>query len=281
MMMQGYNLEDVTPGRGRNADSSAAGRRCRDHAVQFSGDDTVLVSALRHRLRQHTGAEAKRARAADHAPRVIELIEKTGLPKGVVNLVNGGREVVDALCDHPTIRAVSFVGSTPVAKHVYQRSAASGKRMQCQGGAKNHVIVLPDADMELAKQIISDSAFGCAGQRCLAVSVAVTIGEAQKTFRDAIAEAASSIKVGYGLDTGVQMGPVITQESKHRIESLIATGISEGAKAIVDGRNRENRQLRKGQFSEADDSGWRSGVKFTGQYGDIRSGAESDPRQLY
>src|SRR5208282_579746 len=152
--------------------------------------------------------------------------------KGVVNLVNGGKDVVNALCDHPDVRAISFVGSTPVAKHVYTRAAASGKRMQCQGGAKNHVIVLPDADMDLAKQIISDSAFGCAGQRCLAVSVAVTIGEAQKTFRDAIAEAAASIKVGYGLDAGVQMGPVITRESKQRIESLIAAGVGEGAKPV-------------------------------------------------
>jgi malonate-semialdehyde dehydrogenase (acetylating) / methylmalonate-semialdehyde dehydrogenase len=180
--------------------------------------------------------------------RAMELIEQTGIPKGVVNVINGGREVVDALCDHPDIRAVSFVGSTPVAKHVYQRSAASGKRMQCQGGAKNHVIVLPDADMDLAKQIISDSAFGCAGQRCLAVSVAVTIGEAQKTFRDAIADAASSIKVGFGLDTGVQMGPVISEDSKHRIESLIATGVSDGAKAIVDGRNTKVASYENGNF---------------------------------
>jgi malonate-semialdehyde dehydrogenase (acetylating)/methylmalonate-semialdehyde dehydrogenase len=156
--------------------------------------------------------------------------------------------VVDALCDHPTIRAVSFVGSTPVAKHVYQRSAASGKRMQCQGGAKNHVIVLPDADMDLAKQIISDSAFGCAGQRCLAVSVAVTIGEAQRTFREAIADAASSIKVGFGLEPGIQMGPVISKASKTRVESLIATGVSDGAKAIVDGRNPKISSYENGNF---------------------------------
>ena len=169
--------------------------------------------------------------------RIIELLEKTGLPQGVVNLVNGGREVVDALCDHPQVRAISFVGSTPVAKHVYARAAASGKRMQCQGGAKNHVIVLPDADMELATQIIGDSAFGCAGQRCLAVSVAVTIGEAQKTFRDSISHAASSLRVGNGLGAGVQMGPVISKESKQRVESLIAAGVAEGAKPIVDGRN--------------------------------------------
>ncbi len=141
---------------------------------------------------------------------IYELLEKTGLPKGVVNLINGGKAAVDALLDHPKIRAISFVGSTPVAKYVYSRAAASGKRAQCQGGAKNHVVVLPDADMPMATQIISDSAFGCAGQRCLAVSVAVTIGEAQKTFRDSIADAASKLKVGNGLDEGVQMGPVIT-----------------------------------------------------------------------
>ena len=145
---------------------------------------------------------------------VYELLEKTGLPKGVVNLINGGKAAVDALLDHPKIRAISFVGSTPVAKYVYSRAAANGKRAQCQGGAKNHVIVLPDADMPMATQIISDSAFGCAGQRCLAVSVAVTIGDAQKTFRDSIADAASKLKVGNGLDEGVQMGPVITPQSK-------------------------------------------------------------------
>ena len=128
--------------------------------------------------------------------RVFELLDQIGLPKGVVSLVNGGKAVVDALLDHPKVRAVSFVGSTPIAKYVYARAAANGKRAQCQGGAKNHVIVLPDADMKMATQIISDSAFGCAGQRCLAVSVAVTIGEAQKSFRDSITEAAASLRVG-------------------------------------------------------------------------------------
>jgi malonate-semialdehyde dehydrogenase (acetylating)/methylmalonate-semialdehyde dehydrogenase len=120
--------------------------------------------------------------------------------------------------------------------------------MQCQGGAKNHVIVLPDADMDLAKQIIGDSAFGCAGQRCLAVSVAVTVGEAQKTFRDAISEMASGIKIGFGLDAGVQMGPVITRESKTRIEGLIAKGVSDGAKAVVDGRGPKVASYEKGNF---------------------------------
>lgn len=236
LMMQGYNLEDVTPGVDETLIRQPLGVVAAITPFNFPamipfwflpyaiacGNTLVLKPSERVPLTMR---------------RAVELIEKTGLPKGVVNLVNGGREVVDAICDHPMIRAVSFVGSTPVAKHVYQRSAASGKRMQCQGGAKNHVIVLPDADMDLAKQIISDSAFGCAGQRCLAVSVAVTIGEAQNTFRDAITDAASSLRVGFGLDTGVQMGPVITKESKQRVEALIATGVKDGAKAIVDGRN--------------------------------------------
>src|SRR5258708_13112599 len=115
------------------------------------------------------------------------MLERTGLRKRVVSLVSGGKAAVDALLDHPKVRAISFVGSTPVAKYVYSRAAANGKRAQCQGGAKNHVVVLPDADMPMATQIISDSAFGCAAQRCLAVSTAITIREAQKTFRASIA----------------------------------------------------------------------------------------------
>jgi len=247
MMMQGYNLEDVTPGVDETLIRQPLGVVAAITPFNFPamipfwflpyaiacGNTLVLKPSERVPLTMR---------------RAMELIESTGVPKGVVNLVNGGRAVVDAICDHPQIRAVSFVGSTPVAKHVYMRSAASGKRMQCQGGAKNHVIVLPDADMDLAKQIINDSAFGCAGQRCLAVSVAVTIGEAQKTFRDAIASAASAIRVGNGLDAGVQMGPVITRESKQRIESLIAVGVKEGAKPIVDGRDAKIPSYEAGNF---------------------------------
>jgi len=162
--------------------------------------------------------------------------------------VNGGKVAVDALLDHPKIRAVSFVGSTGVAKYVYSRAAANGKRAQCQGGAKNHVIVLPDADMNSATQIINDSAFGCAGQRCLAVSVAVTVGEAQKTFRNAIADAAASLRVGNGLKDGVQMGPVITAQSRSRIQSLISAGEKDGAKVLIDGRNPKIPEHEAGNF---------------------------------
>ena len=180
--------------------------------------------------------------------RVFELIERIGLPPGVMSLVNGGKKVVDVLLDHPTVRAISFVGSTPVAKYIYSRGSASGKRMQCQGGAKNHVVVLPDADMETTTQIVSDSAFGCAGQRCLAVSVAITVGDAQRTFRDAIAASADSIVVGSGLEESSQMGPVISRESKTRIEGLIARGKSEGASVVLDGRGTKVPHHGQGNF---------------------------------
>ncbi|MGI0486312.1 CoA-acylating methylmalonate-semialdehyde dehydrogenase [Pantanalinema rosaneae CENA516] len=168
---------------------------------------------------------------------IMQLLEQTGLPNGVVNLVNGAKTVVDAMLDHPTIRAISFVGSTPIARYVYSRAAANGKRAQCQGGAKNPVIVLPDADMELTTRIMADSAFGCAGQRCLAAAVAITVGAAKQTFTEAIADTAQSRRVGYGLEDGVQMGPVITAQSRDRIHHLIQQGANSGATVLVDGRN--------------------------------------------
>lgn len=180
--------------------------------------------------------------------KIFQLLEKTGLPKGVVNLVNGAKEVVDAILEHPQIRAISFVGSTPVAKYIYSRGAANGKRMQCQGGAKNPIIVLPDADIEMTTRIAADSAFGCAGQRCLAASIAVTVGEARHTFTEAIAETARKRVVGNGLDQGVEMGPVITTLSKTRIEELIQKGADEGANLLVDGRNPNITNYENGNF---------------------------------
>jgi malonate-semialdehyde dehydrogenase (acetylating)/methylmalonate-semialdehyde dehydrogenase len=167
---------------------------------------------------------------------IFKLIEQVGFPKGVVNLVNGAKEVVDGILEHSAIRAITFVGSTNVAKYIYATAAAHGKRVQAQGGAKNPVIVLPDADMEMATKIVADSAFGCAGQRCLAVSFAVTVAEARNTFTEMICDAASTRVVGYGLDAGVQMGPLINSASKTRVEHLIGLGIQEGAAIPVDGR---------------------------------------------
>ncbi|HZU43993.1 MAG TPA: CoA-acylating methylmalonate-semialdehyde dehydrogenase [Terriglobales bacterium] len=246
-MMQGYNLEDVARGIDEIMFRQPLGVVAA--ITPFNFPPMIPFWFLPYAIAcGNTFILKPSERVPLSMGRAFELIEQTGIPKGVVNLVNGGRETVDALLDHPAVRAISFVGSTPVAKHIYARSAANGKRVQCQGGAKNHVIILPDADMQSATQIISDSAFGCAGQRCLAVSVAVTVGEAQRTFRDAMSEAAAKLKVGSGLDSDVQMGPVITRDSKSRVESLIGKGQSEGAKVLLDGRNTKISKYESGNF---------------------------------
>jgi malonate-semialdehyde dehydrogenase (acetylating)/methylmalonate-semialdehyde dehydrogenase len=180
--------------------------------------------------------------------KVFAVIDKLGLPPGVVSMVNGGKEVVDALLDHPDIRAISFVGSSPVAQYIYARASASGKRVQCQGGAKNPIVVMPDADPETTVKLIMDSAFGCAGQRCLAASLAVPVGEARDTFTPRLLEAAASRRVGYGLDPETEMGPVITAESRQRIEGLVERGVSQGAKVLVDGRGTKVKGYEKGNF---------------------------------
>jgi len=179
---------------------------------------------------------------------IFKLIEQVGFPEGVVNMVNGSKDAVDGILDHPAIRAITFVGSTNVAKYIYRRASENGKRVQAQGGAKNPVIILPDADMEMAAKIVTDSAFGCAGQRCLAVSLAVTVAEARNQFTELICDAASNRVVGYGLDEGVQMGPVINQGSKERVEQLIGLGAEEGASPLVDGRGTTIQGYEGGYF---------------------------------
>src|SRR6266581_1149959 len=247
MMMQGYNLEDVARGIDETMIRQPLGVVAAITPFNFPG--MIPFWFLPYAIACGNTLVLK---PSERVPltmrRAFELLDQTGLPKGVVNLVNGGKVVVDTLLDHPKVRAISFVGSTPVARYVYARAGANGKRAQCQGGAKNHVIVLPDADMAMATQIIGDSAFGCAGQRCLAVSVAVTVGEAQTSFRDAITNAATSLRVGNGLDEGVQMGPVITAQSKSRVESLIAMGEKQGAKVLLDGRNSKIPKYEGGNF---------------------------------
>ena len=169
--------------------------------------------------------------------RIFELLESINLPAGVLNMVHGGRESVDAILEHPAIQAISFVGSTAVAKHVYHTGTLNGKRVQAQGGAKNAVVVMPDADMDTTVRIITDSAFGCAGQRCLAASVVITVGQASEIVPGKLVEIAKSKKTGYGMASDVDMGPVITSESKERIESLLQSGIDDGAQLLLDGRN--------------------------------------------
>jgi malonate-semialdehyde dehydrogenase (acetylating)/methylmalonate-semialdehyde dehydrogenase len=247
MMMQGYNLEDVARGIDETMIRQPLGVVAA--ITPFNFPAMVPFWFLPYAIACGNTFILKPSERVPLTMKLaFEMLERAGVPKGVVNLVNGGKAVVDALLDHPKVRAVSFVGSTPVAQYIYARAGANGKRAQCQGGAKNHVIVLPDADMQMATQIISDSAFGCAGQRCLAVSVAVTVGEAQKVFRDAIAESASKLNVGNGLKEGVQMGPVITPESKSRVESLIAAGEKQGARVLLDGRNAKIPGCEGGNF---------------------------------
>jgi malonate-semialdehyde dehydrogenase (acetylating)/methylmalonate-semialdehyde dehydrogenase len=247
MMMQGYNLEDVARGIDEMMIRQPLGVVAIITPFNFPG--MIPFWFLPYAIATGNTLIVKPSeRVPLTMARVFELMADIGLPKGVLNLVNGGKPAVDALLDHPKVRAISFVGSTPIAKYVYARAAANGKRAQCQGGAKNHVIVMPDADMDTATQIIGDSAFGCAGQRCLAVSVAVTIGDAQKSFRDLITAAAASLKVGNGLGDGTQMGPVITPQSKSRIESLIGLGEREGAKVLLDGRSPKGMELEAGNF---------------------------------
>jgi malonate-semialdehyde dehydrogenase (acetylating) / methylmalonate-semialdehyde dehydrogenase len=232
VLMQGYSLEDIAPGIDEIMVRQPLG--VVGIITPFNFPLMIPLWFLPYAIATGNTVVLK---PSDRVPfavqRLVELIAGTGLPAGVVNLVQGGKPAVDALLDHPDVRAISFVGSTPVAQYVYTRGSASGKRVQCQGGAKNHVVVLPDADQETTTRIIADSAFGCAGQRCLAVSVTVTVGEAQGWFRDRIAEAAAGLKVGNGLDESVQMGPVITTASRQRVRSLIAQGEGEGATAIT------------------------------------------------
>jgi malonate-semialdehyde dehydrogenase (acetylating)/methylmalonate-semialdehyde dehydrogenase len=182
------------------------------------------------------------------ALKLFEILEQTGLPKGVAQLVHGDKVAVDALLDHPDVQAVSFVGSSGVAKYVYARATSHFKRAQCQGGAKNPVVILPDADLEMTTKIVADSAFGCAGQRCLASSVAIAVGSAGQPFAEAICDAAANRRVGNGLEPDVDMGPVISSESKQRIERLIDVGRSEGAVARVNGEGRGASRHERGSF---------------------------------
>ncbi|HEX6460671.1 MAG TPA: CoA-acylating methylmalonate-semialdehyde dehydrogenase [Thermoleophilaceae bacterium] len=168
--------------------------------------------------------------------RVFELIDELDLPPGVVNLVNGDREVVDAILEHPGIDAVSFVGSAKVARHVYSRAAANGKRVQALGGAKNHMVVMPDAVVPKTVDGLISSAFGAAGQRCMAGSVVVTVGEAHDKLVPPLADATRELRVGDGLDENVAVGPVISCAARERIEGWIEKAAADGAEVVVDGR---------------------------------------------
>jgi malonate-semialdehyde dehydrogenase (acetylating)/methylmalonate-semialdehyde dehydrogenase len=168
--------------------------------------------------------------------RTAELLHDAGLPEGVYNVIHGDKVAVDALMQHPLVRAVSFVGSSPVAKYVYEQSAKYGKRVQALGGAKNHLVVMPDADLEKSVEAIMSSAFGAAGERCLAGSVLVPVGDVAEPLLNLLVSKAESMHVGDGMKPGVDMGPVVTGDHRNKIVGYIEKGVAEGAKPLCDGR---------------------------------------------
>jgi len=168
--------------------------------------------------------------------RMFELWHQVGLPKGVIQMVHGAKEMVNGLCEHPDIVGVSFVGSTPVAKHVYETGTRHHKRVQALGGAKNFLVVMPDAEPEMTTQVLSDSCFGCAGERCLAGATLILVGQAYEIFKDRLVQKAKDIKVGNGLEPDVLMGPVISKAHKERVIGYIEKGVAEGAELLLDGR---------------------------------------------
>jgi malonate-semialdehyde dehydrogenase (acetylating)/methylmalonate-semialdehyde dehydrogenase len=167
------------------------------------------------------------------------LLHEAGFPAGVFNLIHGDRVAVDALLHHPLVRAVSFVGSTPVAKYIYKTAAAEGKRVQALGGAKNHLVVMPDANMPKTVENIISSAFGAAGERCLAGSVLVPVGDAADPLLKLLVEKVNAMRVGDGSEEGVGMGPLVTKDHRDRVAGYIQKGVAEGARPLLDGRERK------------------------------------------
>jgi malonate-semialdehyde dehydrogenase (acetylating)/methylmalonate-semialdehyde dehydrogenase len=182
---------------------------------------------------------------------LAELLREAGLPDGVFNVVQGDREAVDALLVHPGVQAVSFVGSTPIAKHVHDTASQHGKRVQALGGAKNHMVVMPDADPELAVDAVIGAAFGSAGERCMAISVLVAVGDMADKLLPRIVERARALRIGAGDVAGVEMGPLVTAAHLARVEGYVERGVQEGAKLVVDGRGRKVPGNEQGFFTGA------------------------------
>ena len=169
---------------------------------------------------------------------IAQAFKDAGLPDGVLNVVNGDKEAVDGILDHDDIKAVSFVGSTPIAQYIYERASKNGKRVQALGGAKNHMVVMPDADLDAAADAAVSAAYGSAGERCMAVSVLVAVGEVADPLVDKIAERMGKLVIGDGFDERSEMGPLITREARDRVASYVAGAADEGARVVVDGREK-------------------------------------------
>jgi malonate-semialdehyde dehydrogenase (acetylating)/methylmalonate-semialdehyde dehydrogenase len=187
----------------------------------------------------------------DPSPSLLmaELLKQAGLPDGLFSVIQGDKIAVQALLEHPDVKALSFVGSTPIAQHIYETGARHGKRIQALGGAKNHMVVMPDADIEQAVDALIGSAYGSAGERCMAISVALLVGDVADKIIPKLAERARSLKIKNGMELDAEMGPIVTKDARDRIEKAIGTGVEEGAKLIVDGRNHQVKGFENGFFT--------------------------------
>jgi len=234
-LLMGYNLEDVATGIDEDCIRQPMGVFAGISPFNFPA--MVPMWFIPYALACGNTYVCKPSRQTPLSMNIIaEVIDECDFPPGVFNLVNGTHDVTDALLTNPDVQGVSFVGSTPAGLHVYKTATAHGKRAQCQGGANNYLLVMSDADIPGTVGALMTSCYGCAGQRCLAGSVILVVGDIYDKLKAALVEAASNIRVGYGLDEGVQMGPVISAKSKETILGFIERGIKDGAKMVLDGR---------------------------------------------
>lgn len=235
-LMMGYNAEDIATGIDEECIVQPVGVFC--CVAPFNFPAMVPFWFLPYAVACGNTYILKPSEVCPMSSNLLfELMDELDFPPGVINLVNGAKGVVDALLTHPDVAGVSFVGSTPVGKYIYATAAAHGKRAQCQSGAKNALVVMPDASLNTTVASILTSAFGTAGQRCLAGSLVLPVGEVYEPLKERLVEAASHIKVGNGMDETVQMGPVVSQRALERILGYIEKGVQEGAELLLDGRN--------------------------------------------
>ncbi len=246
-LMTGYNLEDVSQGIDEDCVYQPVGVFC--CVTPFNFPLMVPLWFLPYAIACGNTFIVKPSEICPVSQVVVfELLDEIDLPPGVVNMINGDKRVVDALLESPDVDGLSFVGSTPVGKYLYAKAAAHGKRAQCQAGAKNCLVVMPDAVLSQSVPAIMSSVFGTAGQRCLAGALVVAVGDVHERLEEMLVEAASNLKVGDGMDETVQMGPVISQRSLDRIRGYIESGINEGAEIILDGRELKVEDTLDGYF---------------------------------
>jgi malonate-semialdehyde dehydrogenase (acetylating)/methylmalonate-semialdehyde dehydrogenase len=246
-LMMGYNLEDIAVGIDEDCVRQPLGVFCAIPPFNFP-----LMVSLWFAPYALACGNTYIVKPSEQAPlsqeKLFELIDEVDLPEGVINSVNGAKGVVDTLLESPDVQGVSFVGSTPVGKYIYQKAAENGKRAQCQTGAKNFLVVMPDADLDRTVPALITSFYGCAGERCLSGAVLLAVGDVYEPLRDKFVDAASRLKVGYGLDETVQMGPVVSKRHMERVLGYIEKGVGEGAKLLLDGRGIKVEEYPKGYF---------------------------------